>query len=169
MLTAKIQDEKGFTLLELLVVLVVIAILTLVGMAVKPKVIGYMSNAEISAAVDAISTVAPSYMLTAESPAPTMSQMCKDRALSKRICGEHGDGTGSNPFGGDYKVGKSSAYPGHVTVTVTGIKSNVESVIVSNMIARSLEQCTDISRCNSAQITRSSGRNGSNTSIEIDV
>ncbi|WP_318521140.1 prepilin-type N-terminal cleavage/methylation domain-containing protein [Photobacterium leiognathi] len=167
----KTNNEKGFTLIELLVVLVVISVLTLVGMAVKPKVLGYMSNIEISSAVDSIASVAPSYLAIGLKPTDlSMAIVCQDGALSKRVCGVSNNGVGANPFGGDYKIGASKEYPGHITITVTGIKSGAENVIVSSLLSRSIEQCTSVDGCMSAQITKTSGRHGgTTTSVEIDI
>lgn len=172
---AKLRNNKkqnGFTLIELLVVLVVISVLTLVGMAVKPKVMAYVNNFQVSSAVDQISTQAAIWRGSNFSyDGISIKAMCDEKLLGKDICGDTNDGIRANPFGGDYAVTSSRTYGNqHINVKVTNISNGALSGIQSAMMYRSIEQCTKFTDCNSVGKTTTSGRGGSSsTAIDIDV
>ncbi len=90
----------------------------------------------------------------------TMTKVCDETSLSKNICGDSGDGSETNPFGGDWSISVNSGSKGlyDVTATIPEAKDQERIQSLANSVAPSTRsQCYEAdSSCTTVQVNSDS-------------
>ncbi|PKG68621.1 prepilin-type N-terminal cleavage/methylation domain-containing protein [Pseudoalteromonas sp. GutCa3] len=116
----QLKKQRGFTLVELVIVLVVIAGLTIVLLPKIQQVMGLGDAAKLKAQVSEIQSGALLYKQREMVFTGIDMETLDDQGF---ISDRMGDGVAINPWGGDYSVESNSSNATQYIITVDGILS----------------------------------------------
>lgn len=166
------SKQKGFTLIELMIVLVVIAILGAGVAMAKPAIVFMQQKSQVNNAVDSIISdslafkgIRPSYPTNL-----SIAELCKDGYLNTLVCGAANNGVGANPFAGDWKVTPSAQYgAGHISIELTNIPAGRFQELADSLAARSKAGCVRAdAACASVKLTPPAA-NAAGGVVKIDI
>lgn len=166
------SKQKGFTLIELMIVLIVIAILGIGVAMAKPVIVFMQQKSQVNDAVDVIVSdslafkgIRPSYPANL-----SISELCKDGYLNTLICGAAKNGVGSNPFAGDWKVVPSTQYgAGHISIELTNIPFGRFQELADNLAARSKAGCVRADASCPSVVLTPPAANAAGGVVKIDI
>ncbi|MBD1577095.1 prepilin-type N-terminal cleavage/methylation domain-containing protein [Vibrio sp. S11_S32] len=164
------KNEKGFTLIELMVVMTIIGLIALAYAKIKPAAEFLSTKNEVTEGIDQIVADAagnkganPNY---AGVDLPTL---CANGYLNEMMCGEANDGVGTNPYGGDWTLTTSSTYgSAHLLITIDKIPSARFAELANIIAARSYKVCKSYTDCAAISVTEPS-EDGADGSISVDI
>tara|TARA_R110002033_G_scaffold135713_4_gene175337 strand:+ start:28340 stop:28807 length:468 start_codon:yes stop_codon:yes gene_type:complete len=116
--------QKGFTLVELVVSLAVLGILMAVA-ATAYNDTGLAESNRLQSDVDKISKQAVKYASGGTFTGISMALLCADEYLNVDVCGTAGDGTGANPWAGNYTISVATTSPNRFSVKATAVPTNI--------------------------------------------
>lgn len=130
-MSLKLKKSKGFTLIELVIVMGIIAILMAVGSSYMNK--GNITEQHIAMKdIEAITTGAVKYAGGRQFTSVTMAVLCADGYVEGTPCGASNNGTAANPWGGDYKVVVNSANSNRFDISLNKVPKNVGPEMARN-------------------------------------
>jgi prepilin-type N-terminal cleavage/methylation domain-containing protein len=118
------KKAKGFTMIELVVAIGVLGILY----AVASKSLNNTNMTEsyrLQTALDRIASETVKYASGKPFTGVSMTVLCADQYLDVDICGASNDGTGTNPWAGNYTVQVSTSSVNRFTIRATAVPTNV--------------------------------------------
>jgi prepilin-type N-terminal cleavage/methylation domain-containing protein len=125
------RKSKGFTFLELVVALGILGILMAAG--AKALNSGNISEQYIlQKDIDTITTQAIKYAAGRQFTGVTIAKLCLDGYIDGTVCGASANGTGSNPWGGNYTLAVNATNPNRFDVTATKVPTNVGPEMARN-------------------------------------
>ena len=138
--------QKGFTLIELVVVLIVISVLTVFAMASKPKLMDMVHGYQLKSQLRdiAIGVSAAKGPINNYSGIGSLDKLCKQRVLASSVC--NGDQVINNPYGGQYifapGVGK---FPGDSSNFYYIAVKSAEGVEIPSAVKTELQSIGELS------------------------
>ncbi|MCY9872991.1 prepilin-type N-terminal cleavage/methylation domain-containing protein [Vibrio barjaei] len=163
--------QRGLTLIELAVVLVLVAIVILTTIKIVPQVQFSLAANELTQEIQEIRTA----VLKWKSARPnydgvTITKLCTAgrKLLNESICGAAGDGQGTVPWGGNYSVSAVTANKSQFVITIGGLPGLRVFELADSVAPMSSKECTSADSCTSIGVT-GSGIDDFNAQITVDM
>lgn len=125
------KAAKGFTIVELVIVIGILG--TLMALFSEQLNKGNLTEQVIMQKdLDNIATAAVKYASGRQFTGVTVATLCSDGYINGSPCGASNNGTGANPWGGDYKVVVNATNPNRFDLSATKVPKNVGTEMARN-------------------------------------
>jgi type II secretory pathway pseudopilin PulG len=156
MLTNK--KQRGFTSIELGIVLLVVAAFALVAMSVGPKVMYALKKYQLNKQVThIIETSVQTKGLSPTFEGVTIASQCTStrNVLDEAVCGASNDGKNANPFGGDFILSVNTN-KSKLDLQINNLPTDRLDELADMLASSSGENCLKANGCSSVTTTSDS-------------